>query len=420
MEQSLLSRETLPSVLSPARSSLTTANSQSRWIIEAAGLALLIKLVIAWNTFGTNDVITFYIFGEWLAHHGLEWTYQHTILFNHPPLTAVFLRSIYWLCNLPLLQTLGVSYPFLLRLPGILADFVVVLLLVSLNRRSSVCKIPCWALLLFAFSPLSIMVSGYHGNTDPVMVMFLVLAYYFCALDRPFLCGMALALSVQVKIIPLLLVPLFFGFWFERRRAIGFSVFFAGTSFVLWSQPLLQYPRIFFHNVLSYSSYWGIWGISYLLRLTGGSEFQHVSFFGLTAKQNLVILICKVAIFAAILLMTYLRRSARIDELGKSIAVAWLVFFVFAPGVCVQYLVWLAPFVLLASPKVYGWLTVASSIFAFIFYDTISHHLPWFRGVSTNTLNKIWAPWSLLPWAVLMVAAILIWRGWRKPVIDQV
>jgi hypothetical protein len=29
-------------------------------------------------------------------------------------------------------------------------------------------------MVLFALSPVSLMVSGYHGNTDPVMVMFLV------------------------------------------------------------------------------------------------------------------------------------------------------------------------------------------------------------------------------------------------------
>src|SRR5215831_2678748 len=117
MEQSQLSQRSLVDSLSPKKKLSVRTTNQSRWVIEAAGVALIVKLIIAWNTFGTNDVISFYIFGEWLTHHGLQWTYQHTILFNHPPLTAAYLRSIYHLCQSPLLQDLGVTFPFLLRLP---------------------------------------------------------------------------------------------------------------------------------------------------------------------------------------------------------------------------------------------------------------------------------------------------------------
>src|SRR5689334_5977655 len=69
------------------------------WIVFAALIAMLVKLAIAYSTFGTNDAMTFYMFARSLSDHGLEWTYQHGVesmssstLFNHPPLTAFFLR----------------------------------------------------------------------------------------------------------------------------------------------------------------------------------------------------------------------------------------------------------------------------------------------------------------------------------------
>jgi len=57
--------------------------------------------------------------------------------------------------------------------------------------------------------------------------------------------------------------------------------------------------------------------------------------------------------------------------------------FVFASGVGAQYLVWLAPFFLLHSPRWYAAVTAASAVFLFAFYTTISHGLPWNRGIST-------------------------------------
>src|SRR5205823_2584143 len=136
-------------------------------------------------------------------------------------------------------------------------------------------------------------------------------------------------------------------------------------------------------------SYWGIWGISYLLRLTGRPEFERVSFFGLTPSQNFVMTACKLVIIAAVLALAWRRRSVAGRGLWDSVAYAWIIFFVVSPGVCAQYLVWLAPFVLLLSPTFYTYLVASSSMFAFVFYDSISKGLPWNLGVSTNELNKI-------------------------------
>src|SRR5881227_2355294 len=84
-----------------ATMSLEKSAARSRvtlWIIGAALVGLLLKLVIAYNTFGTNDVFTFYTFARSLSEHGLEWTYRHGVtwlsaasIFNHPPVTSYLL-----------------------------------------------------------------------------------------------------------------------------------------------------------------------------------------------------------------------------------------------------------------------------------------------------------------------------------------
>jgi Gpi18-like mannosyltransferase len=398
---------------------LKTATGRRDCVFGAALVALIAKLAIAWNTFGTNDVLTFYLFGRTIAEEGLGAMYRTTILFNHPPLTAYYLSWIYELQRLPVLESLGVTFPFLLRLPGIVADFIVVSLLFDLGQRVPRFRVPTWALILFALSPVSLMVSGYHGNTDPVMVLFLVLAAYFCIRESAIFCGVFFALSVQVKIIPLLLVPFFFFFWLNRRALFHFLLPAMVVSTALWCQPLLQFPALFIKNVLSYSSFWGIWGISYLVRLTGWRQFAEVSFFDLTPSQNLVINLCKAVIILIVLSLAWRQRKQTGRTLWDTIAFAWLVFFVFAPGICTQYLVWLAPFILLLSPSFYAWVTAASSVFAFVFYDTISRGLPWFRGISTNAINKHWVPWSILPWIILILGCCWFWRRAFRAGLNQ-
>ena len=376
-------------------------------IVALALVALTLKLAIAYNTIGTNDAITFYGFAKVLSQHGLEFTYQHSRYFNHPPLTAYYLRGILALTEQPWCHAAGIHFPFLLRLPGIVADFLVVLVLLKMAKTGVF--IPTWALALFAISPVSLMVSGFHGNTDPIMVLFLVCAAFMCLRGKAALCGLFFALSCQIKVIPLLLLPVFFFFWIARGRGLRFSAVFTTCCIVLWAQPIFQFPILFAKNVLLYGSYWGEWGITYCIRLTNGPPFNGMGAFNLPAPVAATALLLKVGIVAAVFAIALRRRSVNGRGLIDSIAYAWIIFFLLSPGVCVQYMVWLAPFILVLSSSFYLWLTVSSSIFLFVFYNTIARGFPWFVAISDQR-NLTWVPWSLLPWIVLIVGTIALWR----------
>src|SRR5437667_3572519 len=256
-------------------------------IIALALVALTLKLAIAYNTIGTNDAVFFYGFAKVLSEHGLEWTYQHSRYFNHPPLTAYYLRGIFALTEQRWCQDIGIHFPFLLRLPGIIADFLVVAVLLRMSKIDI--RIPTWALALFALSPVSLMVSGFHGNTDPVMVLLLVCAVWMCLRNRPVPAGLFFALSCQIKIVPLLFLPAFVFFWLSQNKSRGFLISGAITTCLLWLEPLLHFPILFAQNVLAYGSYWGLWGITYLFRLTGVTELSRLSFFDLEPAQTSII-----------------------------------------------------------------------------------------------------------------------------------
>ncbi len=393
-----------------------TQSSKCRnlWIVGLALIALILKLLIAFNTFGTNDVVTFYHFGKALNENGLEWTYRHSIYFNHPPLIAYYLRAIYQLGDQPFFRDNGLTFPFLLRLPGIVADLITVVALCWMTGQDRQFQIPTWALALFALSPVSIMVTGFHGNTDPVMVMFLVLASLFCLRGKSVWCGLFLALSCQIKIIPLLLLPIFFFFWLSRRRAVSFSLPFVLASLVLSAEPLLKFPALFLKNVLSYGSFWGIWGITYWLRLTNLAMFRlETVFYDISPMESFVVTVLKLIIIAAVLMIAWRRRNLGERALFDSVAYAWIVFFVLAPGVCAQYMVWLAPFALVLSPVFYGWLAATSSLFLFFLYNVNAGEFPWY-GVISDGRHGDWALWSVWPWAALIAGLIIFWKDARR------
>ncbi len=395
---------TAPSAPAPQVVGRTNANV---WIILAAVIALGLKLNIALNTEGTNDVYFFHQFGHDMAQHGLEWTYTNRVMFNHPPPVAYFLQGLFQVSQSPSLRDNGVTYPFLLRLPGIIADLAVVLILMRLRERW---RLPTWSLILLALTPVSLMVSGFHGNTDPVLVLCVVAAAYFCVKERPILCGVALAAACGIKIIPLLLLPLFFSFWWTRKRAPQFSLSFVAVVAAYSAYPLLNFPVAFAKNVLAYGSYWGIWGITYWLRLTGWSEFSVLGHTRLPATEVLVMNLLKVVIIAGVVAIAW--RSRNLDGRGlfRAIACSWLVFFIFAPGTGPQYLVWLMPFLLVLSPVAFASITAASSCFLFFFYNTIAAGLPWNLAISKDNLIEQWAPWTIWPWLGFIAALVFEWR----------
>jgi len=376
-------------------------------IVALALVALTLKLAIAYNTIGTNDAVFFYGFANVLSQHGLEFTYQHSRYFNHPPLTAYYLRGILALTEQPWCQAAGIHFPFLLRLPGIVADFLVVLILLKMAKTGVF--IPTWALAVFAISPVSLMVSGFHGNTDPVMVLFLVCAAWMCLRGKAALCGLFFALSCQIKVIPLLLLPVFFFFWIARGSGLRFSAVFTTCCVVLWAQPIFQFPILFTKNVLLYGSYWGEWGITYCLRLMHWQSFNGTGPFDLSVPAAATALLLKVAIVAAVVAIAFRRRKLNGRGLIDSVAYAWIIFFLLSPGVCVQYMVWLAPFILVLSSSLYLWLTVSSSIFLFVVYTAIARGFPWFVAISDGR-DPALATWSLLPWFVLVGGSIMLWK----------
>jgi glycosyl transferase family 87 len=389
----------------PWRLSGTTKSKE--WIILAAGiLAAALKIYCAATTFGSCDVPIIHRFGQIVDAFGLDYMYRLDRHFNHPPITGEFFGLLYhfavWLTP-PAPHAVPRSFPFLLRLPSIIADALALLVLLRVHQKTG--KPPVWALILFALSPVALMVSGFHGNVDPIMVCLLLMATYFCVEDSVSLSALFLALACGIKIIPLFLVPAFFFFWLNRgaRPALKFAIVFGCSCLVVWSEALIGSPSYFFRNVLGYPSYSGGWGITYWCVFFLDTFHFDVSPQSLNCLLPLLTALKIVVVALAIGLGWFRRKQSATGFLG-TVGLCWICFAIFTPGFVPYYLVWMAPFVLLYSARWYAVLTAASSIYLFAYYNMMSHGMPW--NASDSSVPPAWNDWGIIPWFVLVAIAI--------------
>src|ERR1700741_3849485 len=292
-----------------------------RPVIIAIALATTVKLLSAWFTVGTSDVITWRAFANNAALCGqcvysLPGPYGDP--FNHPPFVVVFLKLI-----------AGTAlFPFWLRLPSILADIATVFLVSRLLPNASK-----WLLVLLALNPVSILISGFHGNTDPVMICFVVASIYASTKDRSELAGLAFGVALSIKIVPLLLAPCFLFQPGKRRRLIFVATTVAVV--IVFSLPYLSIEAI--TKVLGYSGLFVNWGIAHYLDLAGRMPLH---FFAAPMRYAIIV--------GSIVLSAWLNRSER--SLFQICATIVLLFYVLTPPMAMQYFAWGVPFMILLGP----------------------------------------------------------------------
>ena len=374
-------------------------------VLMLLGLATAVKTLWATTSAGTCDPMLFYFFAKAMQRRGMASLYEGSTVFNHTPLTGWVIRTLYTATN-------GYYPQFAagLRMGCVVADIALVLGLLHLRKLTG--KPPWWALALFAISPVSIMVSGFHGNIDPIMVAFLFFAALAVLKDQPVWSGVMFAAACNIKIVPVLVAPVFIFYWMGRgrRAAAGFMGAAGGLMLAGAAWGLVNCPAAFLRNLFGYGSYWGSWGATYWLMRTGVKDFGLMDFEGLTVAQGRVILALKAIMLAGMLTLAWRRRKLGGLEFFTTLGAAFTWLFIFMPGAGAQYMVWYAPFLLVLSPGWWAALTAASAVFMARFYhSTAGYHFPWDLALPKGPEAPYWAPWTNLAWGLFI--ALLCCRG---------
>ncbi|WP_406420094.1 hypothetical protein OH809_26680 [Streptomyces sp. NBC_00873] len=232
-------------------------------VLVAAAVGLLVRMLIAANTPGPADVRIFQGFAKAITVYGPIRIYEQPLpglpVYNHPPLAG------WMLLGLNELTEIGIPFGTLIRSPASIADFFCALVVFEIVRRRGSLRtaVACGAGV--ALSPVLIATSGYHGNTDAVAITFALAAAYLLA-DRkaPLAAGVAAALSISVKFIPVVVIPALFVVALRGGRPafVRFTAGFTALFALVWGPVLVTVPENLKENVLEYAGgNYRLWGL---------------------------------------------------------------------------------------------------------------------------------------------------------------
>lgn len=211
--------------------------SDRRWLWLALGVAAALGLTLALlPALPSDDIFSYILYGRISAlHHANPLVATPASFPSDPFLSLVYwqnTRSVYgpvWLLisgAISLLaQALGgglVVYVALFKLLGLathLANAALVWLI--LGRLAPRRRLA--GTLLYAWNPLCLVEFCASGHNDAVMLFFLLLGVYAFARKQEALGLVALALSIQTKIVPIALFPFYLVYSARRLRAAGAS-----------------------------------------------------------------------------------------------------------------------------------------------------------------------------------------------------
>ncbi|KRF25548.1 hypothetical protein ASG95_14470 [Phycicoccus sp. Soil803] len=370
-------------------------------MLVTALLALVAKLALAASTGGTQDLGAWKAFAKGVREQGpvgvyaIDFSTRDVTQYNHPPLVGYLLEA------LAALERVGVPLQFSLRATAAISDVVCALVLFEILRRRKSVGAATVAGVALAASPILLLVAGYHGNTDPLMMLLLWLGTYL-VVDRRMAAvgGIALALAISVKLAPIVALPTLAAWLLGRRdlrlllrAAAGFVV----TIGIVWGPAIVSQWDGVRTNVLGYA---GVgdrpWG---LVKMMDAFNLPTMSAWLIGPGRYLILLIC--AFVPAVLVW---RRPGAAME---CVALSLIAFLVLSPAFGVQYLAWAAAATLILRARVALAYNILGGLFLFAVYADWNHGLDWSGTANGQPFRPIEAIAGVGLWAIL-VAVVFI------------
>lgn len=357
------------------------ANISHKSLIFLILLGFIIRAIIWAFSIGSNDVDLWIEHATLITDKGLIGAYQTPGLFNHPPLPALYAKWAFAASEFQLQ-----NFAKLIKLPSFLGDILIVYLLAkhySLRLAA-----------VFSLLPASILVTAFHGNTDSLLAAFLLAAVIYRAKDRYFLSGLFFALSLNVKLIPLVFL---FPFFFLCKTQKNFLYFLGGLFLGMspYYYPLLTVPIEMYRNMLKYNSNQDNWGFQFFFN-------ELMTIFGydsIIAKLSKVYSsIGRYVILLGNILIALESRFISKNDFVKTMAICSAFFFFITHGFSVQYVVVVLPLFLIHDEDKGNFWGIWSGVFIGSIYYIFMKDWNIFDSHFTSIFPSYTKYIGLIPW----------------------
>lgn len=331
-----------------------------RLLITALLAGVGLRVAFWLGSTGSNDIRIWAVFAREIEAGGLIQEYVRNSRFNHPPL-----MGLWSVAALKLSQWSGMDFSRVFKVVPLAADLAAIVVVTREVARRRLGGTLAMATAM-ATSLVTILVAAYHGNTDTACAFLALIAILLVDRgDRPFLAGLALAGALNVKLIPLVLLPALLVLQARSLRHAGWFILGGVIGMLPFLAPAWSVGEAFYKNAIAYNSFPNRWGLHFLF-----DELMQVgpwrqTFAPIDAFWS------KHARYVILLGSLVLGLHARWRGLSarSTAAAAMGLFLVLAPGIGVQYFVFPAILIAAVGPgraTVYGLLAgvFAAAIYA--------------------------------------------------------
>jgi hypothetical protein len=362
----------------------------------AAG-AVLRAVQIA-TSIGSVDAYFWTRHVELVEKYGVFDAYRVAKVLNHPPFA---LEIALWTKRLGALA--GIQFFDSFRVLQGVADVVTALALLRLARRVSWDR-PVWVALLFYLSPATIFISAFHCNSDPLMMMFLVLAIVCVVEERPLAGGLLIGAAVGIKIIALAALPLLFLACRGRKARALFAAAAAVTGAIIFVPAIAATGWVVIRNIFGYTGWRGGWGlplVADILRDAVPNLFR-----GDSARFVTPLLIgALLALWAGEAWRTFRHGERAQARLIRVTGLAFLLVLFFATGFMPHYFFWFLPFLgFLFARRPVLILHALLSLFLFGLYTSWAGEWPWVYAPGGHNSPAV-GMFGLVAWIAIGIAA---------------
>lgn len=367
--------------------------------------ALAASLILSVLTYGTNDVLFYEGYLRTIKTAGPVAVYD---LGSDTQAAGITAREPFWtppfvinyLLTLDgISRVTGIPVRACLKLLSSVALAIIPLFLFRLHPMETP------AAILIVLAPASILIAGFHGSTDPVMMVLLVAAVYAAEMKgRPGASGALYGLSCAIKLWPavfILCFALFFRNWRERFR---FGICAAGCWVISGMPYLADRPVGILKKILAYPSVDMAWGVRALAKLFSPGLDPLIGRYGSVA---LFLLIAAVSVLLA----------WRHCQLHVQVSFIAALFLFLTPGFGYQYLIWIIPASIFVSARYLALWHLASGLYL---ASTYWHYMQpgWLANtlLPRRTMTEFilgFAVWALIG-ALVMPSVWAAARGTRQ------